>query len=37
VTFFAHESCGQCSPCRERTGRVRPHHAPHHRRQGPPS
>jgi NADH-quinone oxidoreductase subunit F len=23
VKFFAHESCGQCSPCREGTGWVR--------------
>ncbi len=23
VRFFAHESCGQCSPCREGTGWIR--------------
>ena len=34
--FFAHESCGKCTPCREGTALAREDPAPHRRRPRPP-
>ena len=32
--FYMHESCGQCTPCREGTGWLYPHGRPHRARPG---